>query len=132
MDKLKYLKSVLLIVKYAHDNNLESVDEKIWEVADDKITKTKKSLYINGIIGDKKYFEKVNIILNNFEKELNYIPANVICEDIVISEGMVFTPIYLAKMVVEVCKKYLIQETLELAGDVSSGMGAFIYSLFRR
>lgn len=129
MDKLEYLKSVLLMVKYAKDNDLKSVDKKIWKVNDDEIRKVKKTLLIAGSIDEKEYFEKVNIILNNFEEELNYVSIDVIGEDTVISEGMVFTPVYLAKIVVEICKKYLTQETLELAGDVSSGMGAFIYSL---
>lgn len=129
MDNIEYLEHVLLVVKYAKNKGLKNVDKDIWEIGDKEILTVKKGFVYEKILDDKAFYESVNIILNNFEEELNEIPVDVIREHTIVSEGIVFTPVYLSKMVVEICKKYLAHEEMKLAGDVSSGMGSFIYAL---
>lgn len=129
MDNIEYLEQSLLMAKYAKNNGLQNVDKDIWGIKDNEILTIKNGIAFENISEDKTFYENVNILLNNFEEKLNRVPDDVIREETIVSEGMVFTPVYISKIVVEICKKYLVQDEIKLAGDVSSGMGAFIYAL---
>jgi DNA modification methylase/tRNA1(Val) A37 N6-methylase TrmN6 len=131
MRDLDYLEHVLRIVKYARCKGIKNIDRSIWQTEDGKLpfVKERERERDSSIADDKSFYEKVNILLSNFEEEINNVPTDILKEETLISDGIVFTPVYLAKMVVEICKKYFGREKLNLAGDVSSGMGAFIYAL---
>lgn len=115
-------------IKIARKNNFKSVNKEIllfrheWDIL-------REYPDYNEIIDNKSFYDKVNILLNNFEEELNGIPQNFLKNSEIISGGIVFTPAYLAEIIVKTCMKYLQENEINLAGDVSAGMGIFIYEL---
>ena len=105
MDNIEYLEQALLMAKYAKNNGLQNVDKDIWGINDNEILTIKNGIAFENISEDKTFYENVNILLNNFEEKLNRVPDDVIREETIVSEGMVFTPVYISKIVVEICKK---------------------------
>lgn len=123
MDKVTYLADVLKTVRLAKKRGLRHLDKQSLKVLEADIS-------INhDLPDDSSFIDHSNIILNNFDEELNSISDSVLSDESIISEGIVFTPVFLSKMVVSICIKYLEEKSIELAGDVSSGMGSFIYGL---
>lgn len=129
MKKRLYIETLLRIVVYAYNNNLQNVNADIWNCESKQILKIKNMSYFEEIKVDKEFYDKANILLNNFEHEINNVPSEILNENTIISDGIVFTPIYLAKIIVKLCLKYISNDRIILAGDISSGMGAFIYAL---
>lgn len=123
MNRLDYIIDVLKTVKYAKSLGVRHIDKQSLKMSDVGISINHE------LFEDSSFFDHSNIILNNFDEELNSISDSILSDETIISDGIVFTPVYLSKMVISICKKYINETRISLAGDISSGMGAFIYGL---